>query len=242
MRQVAIIDVETTGLASHDEPIEIGIVAFAVNDKGEIVGDVDAYVGRREPSVPITSAARAAHGISDAELHGRKFDDATVIRLVDWADVLVAHNAEFDARMLHRLYPGIHLKEWRCTYRQWVFGNSDRHRLTDVATLYGLDHKAHSAMGDCELLFSALMLRSGKTERSKTNIGKLLARSPFLIHERASWHRDFARAEEETKPVGTTESQQPENTSHQTKQPGAAQWVALALSLIFVAWALSKCG
>src|SRR5665213_525850 len=59
LRLAAVIDVETTGLSSEDEVIELAISLIEFHSETYLVTRViDSYTGRREPSVPINPFAR----------------------------------------------------------------------------------------------------------------------------------------------------------------------------------------
>lgn len=186
-----IVDTETTGLSAGDEPIELALIRCSIDSQGNQVGEAFRYCGRREPAVPINPRAQKVHGITLESLRGADFDHATVARLIGEADVLVAHNASFDARMLAKLYPDVRRKSWRCTYRQWPWAAPPGGRkLSDVAALCGLEFAdAHSAPADADVLRRALLTRTGKTGRSKTHFAKLLAKGDHYVEWEPSARR-----------------------------------------------------
>lgn len=113
------IDVETTGLSPYyDEVVELALVLFAfARETGEIMGIVDEYVGLREPSCPIPSAATAVHGLTLDNVRGCSLDCGAIERLVGRAEFLVAHNAGFDRAFVERLVPLVGKKRWLCSMR-----------------------------------------------------------------------------------------------------------------------------
>ncbi|OZB48800.1 MAG: hypothetical protein B7X60_03090, partial [Polynucleobacter sp. 39-45-136] len=133
MTKILVLDTETTGVSSSDEPIEIAAALYEVDSTGNLVAKLDTYSGRREPMVPISSMAQKVHKISKADLAGRDFDHEKVAVLLSNADVIVAHNADFDSRMLQPLYPGIKDKSWRCTINQWPWPFASGKSLSSVA-------------------------------------------------------------------------------------------------------------
>lgn len=94
-----IVDSETTGLEDADEPISIGALLCQLTEfrDGEVL---ETYYSEQEPSRPISLDAEMTHGLCEEQLRGKNFELATFLRLVESADVLIAHNARFDARML----------------------------------------------------------------------------------------------------------------------------------------------
>jgi DNA polymerase III subunit epsilon len=103
--KVAIVDTETTGLEYDDQAVSVGVVLVEIAmPKGTLVREIDSYYGLREPTVRISDGARAVHGLSDDDLAGEALDMVKLRELVKSADVLVAHNAQFDSRIatVHR--------------------------------------------------------------------------------------------------------------------------------------------
>ncbi|MGX7004882.1 3'-5' exonuclease [Caballeronia sp. KNU42] len=99
--KVAIIDTEPTGVAAHDEPISVGILLVEIEtDSGRLIREIARYHGWREPRVAIHPKAQAVHGMTVADLAGKALDLGTITSLINEAEVLIAHSAQFDARML----------------------------------------------------------------------------------------------------------------------------------------------
>lgn len=175
---VAIVDTETTGVAHDDEAISVGILLLEIESPtGLLIRRVGQYLGFREPRKTIHPAAARVHGLTREELAGKSFDVREMERLVSQAEVLVAHNAEFDARMLLPHVPTIGEKEWRCSWRQypWIVDLPNK-KLDTVCAYLGVERIApHNALLDCVALAECLIPHSGKTERSRTYFGKLLA-------------------------------------------------------------------
>lgn len=115
----ACVDVETTGLnPGRDEVIELAMVLFTFDRvNGNILEVVEEYTGLREPSCPIGRKARAVHGISLQEVQGCNLDEKRVNRILDEAELLVAHNAAFDFNFVSRLFPAAVDKPWYCSMK-----------------------------------------------------------------------------------------------------------------------------
>jgi DNA polymerase III subunit epsilon len=102
-RQWIAFDLETTGLVAEiDRVVEIGAVRFAAN--GRVSGRFQRLVN---PERPMSPAAEAIHGISDADLAGAAPARAVLPEFLDFlgdptTTALLAHNASFDARFLGR--------------------------------------------------------------------------------------------------------------------------------------------
>lgn len=180
MTVVAVVDFETTGIGPDDEPVSVGVIAVRVDERGGILEDLGRYEGLREPSVPIHPRAQAVHGMSMADLQGHQFDEPALRALLERADVLVAHNAAFDARMLSVIMSV--QTPWRCSYRQFPWGTLQNRKLDTVCGALGVERPAiHGAMRDAESLLACLLKRTGKTDRSRTYLQTLLNKPAFDV-------------------------------------------------------------
>ena len=149
-------DLETTGLLPQvDRVVEIGAVRF--DDSGEEHSTFQSLV---HPERPMSPAAQAVHGISDADLAGAPVASEVLPRFLEWLGdssqaTLMAHNASFDAGFLGRELSraGLPKTGWvvvdtlslaRSTWP--VFG---AHGLEGLSNRLGLDvSKAHRALAD----------------------------------------------------------------------------------------------
>ena len=105
---VCLLDTETTGLGDDDEPISIALMLVEITQRlGEHVREIDRYVGYRVPNVPIHPKAQSVHRLTLSDLEGKSLDLEKIYRIMDSAEVLVAHNADFDSRMMSKVIPGI---------------------------------------------------------------------------------------------------------------------------------------
>jgi len=177
---IAIIDTESTGVDLRAEPISVCILLLEVDQvKGTLIRELDRYVGFRYPSVPIHRLARAKHGITRDSLAGKEFDTTRIAEILGKAEVLIAHNSSFDARMMNVVWPDIAKKDWLCSCSNWPWPALDSRKLDSVCRYFDIDRpKIHSALGDCEALRHALLKHSGKTEQSRTYLALLLRKTP----------------------------------------------------------------
>lgn len=207
MRRVAILDCESTGLGLQDEAISIAAIVIDVDGKGNATR-VAAWEGKQCPTVPIHPMAARVHGMTKESLAGHSFDLVGFEAVTNGVTCYIAHNAVFDARMIGKPVPKIVKAEWRCSFRQWTWPKLENKKLDTVCANFGIDRPAtHNAMRDAEALLQALLLKSGKTERSMTYLGKLLAKDDYRIKQaieadnsRARW-RDDRRRESESEAV-----------------------------------------
>lgn len=234
---VLTLDSETTGLATHDEPIALGLVLHTIDTtSGRATGEATLYEGLRKPSVPIHPMAKKVHGIQEHALEGLDFDHDTVRNIINAAHVIISHNAAFDARMLVKLYPEIKNKPWRCSWRQWPWTSKTVGRkLLHAADLCGVPSLAHhQALNDAQTLWQCLQTSTGKTERSRVYLHKLLAMPPFQINYYMA--HDSKRV---TSNHWTTPPKRPNKGYHLGKLIGrnAKELVIALVVLVVLTWA-----
>ncbi|MDX7952546.1 exonuclease domain-containing protein [Lichenihabitans sp. Uapishka_5] len=96
-RLVVIVDTETTGLDHRThEVIELGMVAFVHDGRGEVLSVTAEFSALQEPSGPLTPEIVRLTGITDEMLEGKRIDLDAVEAFIAEADLIVAHNAGFD--------------------------------------------------------------------------------------------------------------------------------------------------
>jgi DNA polymerase III subunit epsilon len=163
------LDVETTGLdAENDEIVELAMLAFDYSMDGRSCAVGESYEALRDPGRPIPPDVTALTGIDDAMVAGRAIDITEVTAFVSRADLIVAHNAEFDRRFCERLGGVFAGKPWACSFREVAWKNEgfDSARLSHLALGHGLFFVAHRALDDCRAgleILSRPLPRSGRT-------------------------------------------------------------------------------
>lgn len=199
-----ILDTETTGLnARNHEIIEIGVIAFTFDARGNI-GDVTGiYGGLQQPSVSIPTEITRLTGITDYMVAGQSIDMAALQALIEPADLLIAHNAGFDrpfCEALSHLFSG---KAWACSNSEidWASRGYEGTKLGYLIGQAGYFHDGHRAVDDCFALLEVLARQddgSGSTafaelyEASQTSRVRIFAEnSPFDMkdHLRARGYR-----------------------------------------------------
>ena len=173
-----IIDVETTGLDHRrDEVIEIGMVAFVHDQTGRVGPVVGALSLLREPSVDITPEITKLTGITPEMVLGQVLDPDAVRRLLEPADLVIAHNAKFDRNFCERLHEDFCHKAWACSVTEVRWGELgfEGAKLGYLVTQQGWFHQGHRAVDDCHATLEILAadLRDG----SGSVLGHLLASS-----------------------------------------------------------------
>lgn len=156
-RNVLFVDTETTGVGASDEPITVAAVLASVDCRtGLIRREFHSYYGEREPACVISPNAARVHGISVADLLGKKFDLRLLVSLFIAADYVVAHNAEFDKRMLKSICAEDH--DWRCSLRgvPWP-GEVGGRSLDALCEHFSIQRPSpHNSMWDVRALMALL--------------------------------------------------------------------------------------
>ncbi len=180
---VCLLDTETTGIGDDDEPISVAVMLVEVTQNlGDHIREIDRYVGLREAGVKISERAFLIHGISDNDIRGKSLDFERLHSIIDSADVIVAHNADFDHLMMSKIMPSIVEKTWACSmddlWWAWKEINGGRKGLDSICHRLGIEKaEKHDAMGDIEALYKVLQTRTGKTVRSRTLLQPLLKKA-----------------------------------------------------------------
>lgn len=161
LRAAVVVDVETTGLdPRRDEVIELAVVLFRFGPSGTVVKEsVEEYVGLREPSFPIPPEATRVHGLTDADVAGRRLDEERVRGLAVRADYVIAHNARFDRPFVEGLFPdAFRGKTWLCTCHDvnWKAWGAPSKSLPSLTRHFRIPHTAHRALGDARATLALL--------------------------------------------------------------------------------------
>ena len=151
LEKILILDTETTGLdENEDEIIEIGCILFHVSSKS-VLSQVSFLF-------PVsTNEAEHVNGIS-AEVTNitQPWEDGLnfFLKLVDYSDLIVAHNADFDKKWFGKgRLPKLD-KRWICSLEDinWSFQKSLKLRpsVTDLALSFSIPvWNLHRALSDC---------------------------------------------------------------------------------------------
>lgn len=174
-RTALILDTETTGLdPTTDEIVELGMIAVDYDGAG--LHDVRAvFEGLREPSGPIPPNIETLTGLKREMLLGRRIDSDEVSTFAERADIVVAHNAEFDHAFCERQFPALARMRWACSYHDidWKAYGAENSRLSSILATVGLFHDGHRALADCQALVEVLAADRW-LGRDRTPFGQLL--------------------------------------------------------------------
>jgi len=161
-RTALVVDVETTGLdPQRDAVIQFCGIPFTYDPATGRIFDVGpAVTGFEDPGRPIPEFVTRLTGITDADVAGRRLDEAAIAALVEPAVLVIAHNAAFDRPFLDQRLPAVFSqKHWACSVEGIPW---DRHGIPSrrleylLSQRHGLFYDAHSAEADCRALLHAL--------------------------------------------------------------------------------------
>ena len=100
------LDVETTGLSHEiDKIIEIALVPFEFSKDGRIFNIHDGYSCLEDPQISLTEKIVALTSLTNKMLTGKSFDVDAIDRIVESADLIFAHNANFDRKFVEKRFP-----------------------------------------------------------------------------------------------------------------------------------------
>lgn len=115
-RVAAIVDVETTGLVSAtDRIIELAVQRIRFTGAGQITQVGVARSWREDPEVQLDPAISKLTGLTEADLAGQAIDDDEATAMLTSADVIIAHNAAFDAKFVEARLPAAAGLAWACS-------------------------------------------------------------------------------------------------------------------------------
>ena len=158
--RVLVLDTETTGLDStRDKIIELALLRVDIdNATGLPVGEVIVFDELEDPGIPIPSQITEITGITDADVKGKRLDEARIAQMLDGVDILIAHNAGFDRPFCESRLPLFKEFAWACSFADidWKAQGRSSSKLEMLAHALGLFYDAHRAEMDCHALIAVL--------------------------------------------------------------------------------------
>jgi DNA polymerase-3 subunit epsilon len=176
-----LLDFETTGLdTANDEVIEIGMAKFTYSDPGEVTAVVDIFSSFNQPSKSIPPEITALTGITDKLVKGHRIDANALSSFVSDADIVIAHNANFDRKFAERSWSIFAEKCWGCSANEieWRKHGFDGSRLGYLLAGAGYFHEAHRAVEDCQALLEILSRQLPGTDQTALAVLLERARRP----------------------------------------------------------------
>ena len=154
--KVCFLDLETTGLNKQKcKIIEFAAKLTAIDkNNGELLGVINSYQSFNDPEESIGAEITRVTGITDEDVKGHSLDWELVSTLIGNADIIVAHNANFDRAFMDRYLPLSKDKVWVCSvndinWTQRGFGAKGQEIL---CIWHGFYYESHRAMYDVDAL------------------------------------------------------------------------------------------
>ena len=156
--RVLIVDTETSGLDDTAQVIEVGAVLYSVENQCALQEIATLLPALKNDAEPINRIKTAA--LTEIELtRSVSFVLETLFAMSKAADCYVAHNAEFDSKLIvgdSRFLPLASLP-WLCTMSdfKWPLATREQGSLINLALDHGIGvGSAHRALTDCRLIAS----------------------------------------------------------------------------------------
>lgn len=157
----AIIDLETTGTdPQQDEIIEVGILGLSHIDYKDVT-ITTSYSALNEPKKSINKDIEKITGLKDHHVKGQSIDWSQVKQILKQADLIIAHNADFDRQFLLGVQEiRDDLPRWACSIKHidWDDKGFKSKSLTYLSADHGFVNPfAHRALFDCAATFRLIM-------------------------------------------------------------------------------------
>jgi DNA polymerase-3 subunit epsilon len=155
-----ILDTETSGLEDNAPVIEVGAILYSVDNQcslQEMATLLPAEENAAESVNRIKAPALREIGSTHSTAHALEL----LFAMSRSADVYVAHNAEFDSKMIFGNTDFLPLKSlpWICTMSdfKWPLATREQGSLIGIALDHGIGvSSAHRALTDCRLIAALL--------------------------------------------------------------------------------------
>ena len=158
--RVLILDTETTGLdQSKEKIIELAMLRLDVDTAtGQPLGLMQVFDELEDPGRAIPKEVVALTGITDADVHGKRLDEARITAMLEGVDVVIAHNAGFDRPFCEARIPQFRDLAWACSFADidWKAQGRSSSKLEALALELGWFYDAHRAEMDCHALLAVL--------------------------------------------------------------------------------------
>lgn len=184
------IDTETDG-RDVQSVIDLGMVRFFYDAQGIICIDGEPFSKFRDSGTEIDPGAQMVHGITNEDIAGAVITDEEVLEYCQGVSMFVAHNADFDRKILERDFPncGFDTTSWGCSLSEidWgKYGIADR-KLELICLRQGFTYPSHRAAPDSLAVIHAMQQSDGRggafldlmTSMSRVKVMICLERVPF---------------------------------------------------------------
>lgn len=192
--RVLILDTETTGLdASKEKIIELALLRLEVDSAtGQPLGPVQVLDELEDPGRPIPKEVVALTGITDADVQGKRLDEARIAAMLEGVDLVIAHNAAFDRPFCEARIAQFRDLAWACSFADidWKAQGRSSSKLEALALELGWFYDAHRAEMDCHALLAVLCAPLPQAPE-RTGLATLLAAAAKPSYRLYATHAPF---------------------------------------------------
>ena len=189
--KVCFLDLETTGLQKDCKIIEFAAKITAIDkNSGELLGIVDEYESFNDPEEALDPVITRITGLTDDIIAGHSIDWEAVSRILNSADIIIAHNAFFDRGVMDRHLPLSQDKVWACSVNDinWTERGFSARGQEILCIWHGFYYDSHRAMFDVDAL---IHLITHDIEGSDNAVLELLVNAAMPIYKIAALKSPF---------------------------------------------------
>jgi DNA polymerase-3 subunit epsilon len=167
--KICILDLETTGLdKANDKIIELAVKLVSVDNKtGDLNAILNQYESFQDPEEHIDEKVSLVNGITNDMVDGHAINWDSVEKIMESADLIIAHNAGFDRAFMDRYLPISKEKIWICSVNDvdWLSRGFTSSKQELLCIWHGFYYDSHRAMSDVDALINLLAHPSNQTKK-----------------------------------------------------------------------------
>jgi DNA polymerase III subunit epsilon len=171
-RVIAIVDCEATSLNSATaKVIELAVMGVIVDGAGQVVGHTPISSWLEDPGEVLSE---------EVKLVTRLDDEMLALSILNRTDMIIAHNAGYDAPIVERRLPTIAGKAWACSVHEldWLRLGYDGAKLGHLIMQAGWYCDGHRAAVDVAALFHLLQVQGSiGGDMPRTHLERLLEKA-----------------------------------------------------------------
>ena len=160
-RVIAIVDCEATSLnPATAKIIELAVMGVIVDGEGRVVGHSPISSWLEDPGEVLSEEVKLVTRLDDEMLAGNSIDERAALSILNRAEIIVAHNASYDAPIMERRLPTLAGRAWACSVREldWLRLGYDGAKLSHLVMQAGWYCDGHRAAVDVVALFHLLQV------------------------------------------------------------------------------------